>query len=390
MLALMGDTIDNIKGVPGIGEKGARELICQLRIAREPARPRLGDHAEALSRTAARQHGVGAAEPRARAHPDRRARRLRSRRPPLPRRVARALLSRSSTSSAFRTLVAEYAPTAATHVQDLSDRVDRRGARGAGRAARGERTLRAARRSPAGGSAMTASIVGLAFSTAPRDADYVPIGHRGARTGGLSLPLETALDALRPVLENPAITKVGHDLKFDAILLARHGVELRGLDIDTMIASYLHDATQVAAPARGSRARAHQLQGAHRGRRLRPRRQGACRWRTFRSRPRSTTPASAPTSPASWRRCSATCSKQEQLDEVYTSLELPLIPVLVAVERAGVRIDRPALAGAVAAGRSGARPANRRDLPSWPAASSTSIRRSSCRKSCSTSCSCRS
>ena len=40
VLALMGDTIDNIKGVPGIGEKGARELIAQLRIAREPARAR--------------------------------------------------------------------------------------------------------------------------------------------------------------------------------------------------------------------------------------------------------------------------------------------------------------------------------------------------------------
>ena len=38
VLALMGDTIDNVKGVPGIGEKGARDLISTLRIARRPAR----------------------------------------------------------------------------------------------------------------------------------------------------------------------------------------------------------------------------------------------------------------------------------------------------------------------------------------------------------------
>src|SRR5207237_2837642 len=47
-----------------------------------------------------------------------------------------------------------------------------------------------------------------------------------------------------PVLEAEAIRKVGHDLKFDAIVLARHGVTLRGLDLDTMLASYLIDATR--------------------------------------------------------------------------------------------------------------------------------------------------
>src|SRR5262249_39563190 len=82
-----------------------------------------------------------------------------------------------------------------------------------------------------------------AFSTAARDADYVPIGHRGLGTLE-SVPLATALDALRPVLENESIRKVGHDLKFDAVVLARHGVTLRGIDLDTMLASYLVDATR--------------------------------------------------------------------------------------------------------------------------------------------------
>src|SRR4029450_7678018 len=92
-------------------------------------------------------------------------------------------------------------------------------------------------------SAMRAAIVGIAFSTAPRDADYVPTGHR-ALGEAASVPIADALDALRGVLEDPTVRKVGHDLKFDAIMLARHGVTLRGLDIDTMLASYLIDATR--------------------------------------------------------------------------------------------------------------------------------------------------
>ena len=50
------------------------------------------------------------------------------------------------------------------------------------------------------------------------------------------------------VLEDPAIAKEGHDLKFDAIVLERHGIALRGLETDTMLASYLLDATRSAHP----------------------------------------------------------------------------------------------------------------------------------------------
>ena len=65
VLALMGDTIDNVKGVPGIGEKGARDLISHLRIARRAARARRRRAAEEVPRGAADQRGPGAAEPRA-------------------------------------------------------------------------------------------------------------------------------------------------------------------------------------------------------------------------------------------------------------------------------------------------------------------------------------
>ena len=79
--------------------------------------------------------------------------------------------------------------------------------------------------------------------------------------------------------------------------------------------------------------------------------------------------------------------EQEQLDEVYDTLEMPLIPVLAEVERAGVRIDGPALAAQ--SQRIEQELARRTERSSRsPAASSTSTRPSSSRRSCSTSCSC--
>src|SRR5262249_46969460 len=92
-----------------------------------------------------------------------------------------------------------------------------------------------------------AGIVGIAFSTAPQQARYVPVRHAGMHSGP-QVTLEQALRRLKPVLENPAIEKLGHDLKSDSLVLARHGVTLRGLSVDTMLASYLLDATRSGHP----------------------------------------------------------------------------------------------------------------------------------------------
>src|SRR4029077_8128660 len=87
------------------------------------------------------------------------------------------------------------------------------------------------------------SCVRVAVSAAPRAADYVPIGHRSLQATPM-LALETVLDALRPILEDEAVKKSGHDLKFDAIVLARHGIPLRGLEPDTLLASFLIDSSR--------------------------------------------------------------------------------------------------------------------------------------------------
>jgi len=83
-----------------------------------------------------------------------------------------------------------------------------------------------------------ARLVGLSFSLVPGEAFYVPVGHDylGAP---LQIPKERALDILRPVLEDPAVRKIGQNIKYDLIVLEREGVRLAGVSRDTMVLSYL-------------------------------------------------------------------------------------------------------------------------------------------------------
>lgn len=89
---------------------------------------------------------------------------------------------------------------------------------------------------------MQADIVGLSFSVQAGEAWYVPIGHDylGAPD---QLSRQAVLSALKPILENPVIGKIGQHLKYDTHVLATHGITLRGIVFDTMLASYVLDAT---------------------------------------------------------------------------------------------------------------------------------------------------
>ena len=339
VLALMGDTIDNIKGVPGIGEKGARELIVTYgsldnllahaaEVPQKRYREPLLAHVDAArdSRELTRIHVDVPVE----FVPDT----LRY------RGASRERCFQIFNEMGFRTLVNEFAPTAASVARDY--RVVN--------TADGVRTL-AARLKAAGRfafrvlpdrpSAMRAAIVGLAFSTSPREADYVPIGHR-ALGDTSSISLAEAIEAMRPLFEDPAVAKVGHDLKFDAIVLARHGVRIEGLDLDTMIASYLVDATR-------SGYRLEDLALEHTAYKALSE-EDVC-GRGAKALSLADVPVEAAVDYACERADLAgqlapvfrDLLDREQLAEVYRTLELPLIPVLAAVEQAGVRIDSAAL-----------------------------------------------
>ncbi|MEA3291801.1 MAG: 5'-3' exonuclease H3TH domain-containing protein, partial [Pseudomonadota bacterium] len=89
--------------------------------------------------------------------------------------------------------------------------------------------------------AQQAQLVGISFAVAPGEAAYLPLAHDypGAPR---QLPLDETLDKLRPVLENAQPQKVGQNLKYDLEILANAGIEMQGIAFDTMLESYLLDA----------------------------------------------------------------------------------------------------------------------------------------------------
>ena len=85
---------------------------------------------------------------------------------------------------------------------------------------------------------MAARLVGMSFSVEPGTAAYLPLAHRGPDTPS-QLPLDEVLGRLKPWLESGERAKVGQNLKYDAHVLANHGIRLGGITADTLLESYV-------------------------------------------------------------------------------------------------------------------------------------------------------
>ena len=349
VLALVGDTSDNVAGVPGVGKKGAIDLITQygsldaLLAHTSELKPRQREALETHRESALRSRELVTIRTDTPLEFDFES--LRYRGP--SRERCYELFSRL----AFRTLVNDYAPTADSVQSDYAlvataSELDRlaEDLKSAGSFAMYLITD--------GPSAMRASIVGIAVSAKDRQARYVPIGHEAAdQTGDLlaSASAPAQLDAalvlgrLKPLFEDEAIRKRGHDLKTCMLILARHGIALNGIDFDSMLASYLLDANRsnhlladVSLEQLGYKARSEDdVRG--RGVKATP---------FPRLAPEAVLPFAAERADLAWQLCGklAPQLRDEKLEPVYRELEMPLIPVLVDVERAGVLVDQPLLA----------------------------------------------
>ncbi len=186
---------------------------------------------------------------------------------------------------------------------------------------------------------LQARLVGISFSIEEKQGWYIPIGH----VEGKNLPLDQARPVLKEILESDAIAKTGHHLKYDLHVLENEGFHLQGIQDDTLISSYLIE------PDLSS----HKLDDLV--------------WRQFGMKmtpisdligtgknqkcmadidiPRVSDYACEDTD-AAWRLCKALRPKLDDygLRRLYEEVEMPLLQVLAAMERRGIKVDPDVLA----------------------------------------------
>jgi DNA polymerase-1 len=185
---------------------------------------------------------------------------------------------------------------------------------------------------------MLAELVGVSFATGPYQAAYVPFAHDypGAP---VQLSRSHVLEALRPLLENERHPKVGQNLKYDLSVLARYGISLRGVRFDTMLESYVldstanrHDLDSLAIKYLGHRTiRFEDIAG-----------KGAKQLRFNQIDLAQAAPYAAEDADIVIRLHQALWPKlcqEPKLQRVLQEIEMPLIAVLSQMERNGVRVD---------------------------------------------------
>ncbi len=188
---------------------------------------------------------------------------------------------------------------------------------------------------------MQAEIVGLSFAIEPGEAAYVPLAHLNPGLEG-QLDRDRILDQMKPLLESDAVKKVGQHLKYDANVLANHDITLRGIAHDTMLQSYIIDAV-------GSRHDMGSLALKYLGQRIisfeKVAGKGAKQVSFDHVDIEQAAAYAAEDADVTLRLHEVLMPKLEaeaSLNEVYQRLELPLVPVLSKIERNGayVSIDK--------------------------------------------------
>ncbi len=186
---------------------------------------------------------------------------------------------------------------------------------------------------------MRAELVGVSLAVKAGEGYYIPVGHA---TGEAQLPLEGVIAALRPTLTDARIPKVGHNLKYDALVLARNGIDVTPLTFDTMIAEWLLSPQSYnlglkdMAATRLGLAMTHIEELIGKG-------------KNQLSMDRVTVARVAPYAAADAEVClrlmPILAAKMDEANatKLFNEIEMPLVPVLMEMERTGVMLDVPLL-----------------------------------------------
>ena len=375
VLALMGDSVDNVPGVPGIGPKTASQLIQAFgdletvlastdQISKPKLKQSLIDHADnaRLSRELVRLVCDA----------------------PLPepldalelKNIPKEPLEEFLADQGFKTLLARLhgggggaQQTGATVRNDVMTAIDRKPA-----AAPEPETIEVDRskyatvtdaaaldawiaEAKAQGQVaidtetdcidcIVAKLAGIALATGPNRACYIPVGHSGADLYSEApdqLPQELVLAKLKPLLEDPAVLKIGHNLKYDWVMFHRLGIDVAPVD-DTMVISFDLDAGRSFGHG------LEELAKLHFGHECIPFKQ-VCG-----SGQKQITFDQVPLGPATeyaaedadlalrlWLRLKPRLA-QENVSRVYERVDKPLVSVIGRMERRGIRVDRGYLA----------------------------------------------
>jgi len=196
--------------------------------------------------------------------------------------------------------------------------------------------------------AMQANIVGASLALAPGKACYIPLDHKGAGEGLFGgervegqIGKAEALAALKPLLQSPAVLKIGQNLKYDMLLLKRHGIELAPLD-DTMLMSYVFESGDVGHGMDELSVRHLD----HKSIAFKDVAGSGKQAVTFDRVPIDrATHYAAEDADVTLRLWHLFRQKLQQLRKrtVYETLERPLVPVLVTMEHEGITVDRTVL-----------------------------------------------
>ena len=182
---------------------------------------------------------------------------------------------------------------------------------------------------------MACELVGISLSSQPGEAYYVPVGHRGLSQIS-QLPLSQVIARLKPVLEDIKIPKIAQNGKFDMTVLAEYGIKLENLSFDTMIAAYLLGEKSI-----GLKALAFNKLGVE----MTPITDligtGAKQLSMAMIPIEQVTDYACADADITLRLKSVLDAelRQEGLWQLFSEVEMPLVPVLVAMERNGVAID---------------------------------------------------